>query len=159
MAIRFDPKDRHTIDIEIPAKPGVTASSYKIELRTYDPQSHVNFYIYEKGRYSDTTMSSTCYCIPGEGSKALYEALKSYYEPKAEAPAPDASDRKNYFIAVLSKDNQPRPSGTPKVFKTKAQAKAVALKMAEEHKGETFAVYEKTGEAHVPKPQPMFLSI
>lgn len=57
---------------------------------------------------------------------------------------------KTWIIAVLDSKGKPRPSTSPRVYTSEAQAEAVAKKMAAEHMGETFMVLTSTAVAAIP---------
>ena len=59
--------------------------------------------------------------------------------------------KRTWIIAVLDKDGNPRPNTKASTYVSLAQAEAVARKMAEEHPGETFMVFQAVAVAALPK--------
>lgn len=132
-------------DIDVRSyNPLISKHVYDVEVRTTNYDSHVNIYFRADG------VGEGSVCITPEAARKLATELLARLdgkEPENVAPSKD----KDFFLAVLDgKTNEPRPAAFPRTFKTLAQAKAVALKMAEENKGATFAIYEKVGQAVLP---------
>lgn len=134
-------------DIDVRSyNPVISKHVYEIEVRTNNYNSHVNIYFRTDG------VGAGCICITPEAARKLATELLARLDAKVQEPVkPAPSKDKDFFLAVINKETkEPRPAAKPKTYKTLAQAKAVALKMAEEHKGDTFAIYEKVGQAVLP---------
>lgn len=124
----------------------ISSTDYKIEVRTCNYDNHVNIYFKMLLNGGTAMMGTEWVCITPEAARKLATELLARLDGVDEK-----SKDKDFFLAVLDgKTKEPRPAPKPKTYKTLAQAKAVALKMAELHKGDTFAIYEKVGQAILP---------
>lgn len=96
--------------------------------------------------YGPTSWSSSVsYKI--EGIRGIHDEVS--LELVTEEAAPHGEGE---YILIVMKGGNLAPANTPAVYKSWAQAKAVAMSMSEKNPGHDFVIFKKVAEVSTPKP-------
>lgn len=82
----------------------------------------------------------------------MNETMTAWYEQPE-------SRGKDQFILIVEARGRLLPALKPRVYRTEAQAKAVAQSMAEKNPGQKFYIFKAVGEAEAPVEPRSFVSM